>query len=416
MLHIINERLKAYLSREIAPEQAGFVKGKGTREQILIVRQIIEKAREFNKPTYICFVDFSKAFDSVKWPTLWKTLLDMGTPQHLVHLLRGLYEGGTGSVRTDDLFSDTFHPRAGVRQGCIISPLLFNIYTELIMRITLEDWTDGVVIGGYKISNLRYADDTTLFASSAELMQALLHKMEQVSLMFGLKINRSKTKIMIVDRMNDNSPEVTRIANCDVVQTYIYLGALISNNGGCIDEVKRRMALTRNAAEKLKKVWRNRNITKATKIRLMRTLVFPIFLYAAETWTVRELEKGKIDALEMWCWRKMLGISWTEFRTNVSILQELGVTRRLSTIVQTRILQYFGHVSRRDNNSIERLVVQGKVEGTRSRGRSPMRWTDQVKSAVGSCVSGCTRESANRERWREIVKKAVSASNVDGST
>ena len=128
---------------------------------------------------------------------------------------------------------------------------------------------------------------------------------------------------------------------------------------------------------------------------------------------MRELEKGKIDALEMWCWRKMLGISWTEFRTNVSILQELGITKRLSTIVQTRILQYFGHVSRRDNNSIERLVVQGKVEGTRSRGRSPMRWTDQVKSAVGDRVTDCARQSANRERWREIVKKAVSASNID---
>ncbi|KAJ0179959.1 hypothetical protein K1T71_004550 [Dendrolimus kikuchii] len=84
LLHIPNEILKFYLSREIAPEQAGFVRGKGTREQILNVRQIIEKAREFNKPTYICFVDFSKAFDSVKWPVLWETLLTMGTPKHLL--------------------------------------------------------------------------------------------------------------------------------------------------------------------------------------------------------------------------------------------------------------------------------------------------------------------------------------------
>lgn len=178
------------------------------------------------------------------------------------------------------------------------------------------------------------------------------------------------------------------------------------------------MAITRTAMEKLKKVWRNRNITKATKVRLVRTLVFPIFLYAAETWTVRELEKGKINALEMWCWRKMLGISWTEFRTNVSILRELGITQRLSTVVQSRILQYFGHVSRRNNDSIERLVVQGKVEGARSRGRSPMRWTDQVKSALGSRVSDCARQSANREKWREIVRRAVSASttDVDAST
>ncbi|KAJ0178601.1 hypothetical protein K1T71_005376 [Dendrolimus kikuchii] len=112
-------------------------------------------------------------------------------------------------------------------------------------------------------------------------MQSLLTKMEQVSLDFGLKINRSKTKIMIVDRLNNNSPEVTKIANCDVIQSYIYLGALISNNGGCAEEIKRRMAITRSAMDRLGKIWRNGNITKATKMRLVRALVFPIFLYGA---------------------------------------------------------------------------------------------------------------------------------------
>lgn len=409
MLHILNERLKAYLSREIAPEQAGFVKGKGTREQILIVRQIVEKSREFNKPIYICFVDFSKAFDSVKWPKLWNTLLEMGTPKHLVHLLRRLYEEGTASVRTDEILSENFHPSAGVRQGCIISPLLFNIYTELIMRITLEEWTDGAAIGGYKISNLRYADDTTLFSSNANLMEELLHRMERVSLEFGLKINRSKTKVMIVDRANNNLPDVTQIANCKVVSTYIYLGALISNNGGCVDEVKRRMAITRAAMDKMRKIWRNNNITKATKIRLVRTLIFPIFLYAAETWTLRDTEKKKIDALEMWCWRRMLRVSWTEFRTNASILQELGIKQRLSALVQSRILKLFGHISRRNNDSLDRLVVQGRVEGSRPRGRSPMRWTDQVKAMVGDPVHECTRQTTNRERWRDIVRRATSA-------
>ncbi|CAH2265133.1 jg9285 [Pararge aegeria aegeria] len=254
LLHVPNERLKSYLSKEIAREQAGFVKGKGTREQILIVRQIIEKSREYNKAIYICFVDFSKAFDSVKWPKLWKTLLEMGTPKHLVHLLRCLYEDGTASVKADGTLSNPFHLSAGVRQGCIISPLLFNIYTEIIMRRTLETWKDGIVIGGQRISNLRYADDTTLFATSIRHMEDFLQKMEDVSLEFGLKINRSKTKVMIVDRMNNNLPEVSKIANCEVVQSYVYLGALVSNNGGCIDEIKRRMAISRSAMDKLQKI------------------------------------------------------------------------------------------------------------------------------------------------------------------
>ncbi|CAH2226459.1 jg4165 [Pararge aegeria aegeria] len=215
--------------------------------------------------------------------------------------------------------------------------------------------------------------------------------------------------MMVVDRANNNSPEVTQIANCEVVQSYIYLGALISNNGGCVEEVKRRMAIARTAMDRLKKIWKNRNITKATKIRLVQTLVFPIFLYAAETWTLRLVEKKKIDALEIWCWRRMLGVSWTEFRTNISILQEIGIKKRLSALVQSRILKFFGHVSRRESDSIGRLVVQGKVEGTRGRGRSPMRWTDQIKSAVGGPLHECTRLSASREKWRMLVGRVTSA-------
>lgn len=343
----------------------------------------------------------------MRWPILWDTLLAMGTPKHLVHLLRKLYEEGTASVRTDDVSSHNFHPSAGVRQGCILSPLLFNIYTELIMRMTLENWSDGIAIGGYKISNLRYADDTTLFASSIDKMESLLNKMERVSLDFGLKINRSKTKVMIVDRANNNSPEVTEIANCNVVQSYIYLGTLITNTGGCADEIKQCMAITRSSMDRLRKIWRNRNITKATKMRLVKALVFPIFLYGAETWTLRESEKKKIDALEMWCWRRMLGVSWTEFRTNASIIQELGVKQRLSSIVQCRILTFFGHITRREGVSVERLVVQGKVEGTRARGRSPMRWADQIKTALNGPLHECARRATVRDEWRRIVKLAT---------
>ncbi|KAJ0179101.1 hypothetical protein K1T71_004813 [Dendrolimus kikuchii] len=117
--------------------------------------------------------------------------------------------------------------------------------------------------------------------------------------------------------------------------------------------IKRRMAITRSAMDRLGKIWRNRNITKATKMRLVRALVFPIFLYGAETWTIRESERKKIDALEMWCWRRMHRLAWTQFRTNVSILEELDIKQRLSSIVQGRILTFF---TRPEDMSVERLV------------------------------------------------------------
>ena len=141
----------------------------------------------------------------------------------------------------------------------------------------------------------------------------------------------------------------------------------------------------------------------------MRTLVFSIFLYGAETWTIKETEKKKIDAFEMWCLRKMLGISWNEFRTNQSIRNEIGVNTSLLSTITSRIVSYFGHVSRRDHTSIERLLVNGMVNGTRARGRLPRRWTDQIKEATGYPLNECSRRAAARADWRRIFHRITGA-------
>ncbi|XP_037871039.1 uncharacterized protein LOC119629400 [Bombyx mori] len=218
------------------------------------------------------------------------------------------------------------------------------------MRIVLEEWDKGKSIGGRVINNLRYADDITLLAQTREDMKIQLTRLEAASLKFGLAINRDKTKMMIVDRAEQNGTNVQNIGNCEVVQTYIYLGSAISSTGGCGEEIRRRCAITRLAVERLGKIWKDRRITKKTKVRFMRCLVFPIFLYGAETWSLRLPDRRKIDALEMWCWRRLLKIPWMAFRTNASILKELGIKDRLSSTVQLRVLKFFGHISRKEHS------------------------------------------------------------------
>ena len=187
MLKILQARIQQYVNCELPDVQAGFRKVRGTRDQIANIRWIIEKAREFQKNIYFCSIDYAKAFDCVDHNKLWKILKEIGIPGHLTHLLRNLYAGQGASVRTGHGPTDWFQIGKGVRQGCILSPCLFNLYAEYIMRNAgLEEAQAGVKIAGRNINNLRYPDDTTLIAEIEEELKSFLMAMKEESEKVGL--------------------------------------------------------------------------------------------------------------------------------------------------------------------------------------------------------------------------------------
>ena len=168
-----------------------------TRDQIANNRWIIEKAREFQKNIYFCFIDYAKAFDCVDHNQLWKILKEMGIPGHLTCLLRNLYAGQEATVRTGHGTTDWFQIGKGVHEGCLLSPCLVNVYAGYIMRHSgLDEAQAGIKIVGRTSNNLRYADDTTLMAESEEELKSLLMKVKEESEKVGLKLNIQKTKIM----------------------------------------------------------------------------------------------------------------------------------------------------------------------------------------------------------------------------
>ena len=197
MLKILQTWLQQSMNRELPDVQAGFRKGRGTRDQIANICWIIEKAREFQKNIYFCFIYSAKAFDCVDNNKLWKILKDMGIPDHLTCLLRNLHADQEATVRTRHGTIDWFQIGKGVHQGCILSPCLFNFYAEYIKRNAgLEEAQAGIKIAGRNINNLRYTDDTTLMAESEEKPKSLLMKVKEESEKVGLKLNIHKTKIM----------------------------------------------------------------------------------------------------------------------------------------------------------------------------------------------------------------------------
>ena len=195
MLKILQAKLQQYMNHEFPDAQAGFRKGRGTGDQIANICWIIEKAREFQENIYLCFIDYTKAFDCVDHNKLWKILKKMGIPDHLTCLLRNLYASQEATIRSGHGKTDWFQIGKGVHLGYILSPCFINLYAEYIMRNAgVEEAQAGIKIVGRHIHNLTCADDTTLMAESEEALKSLLMKVKEESEKVGLKLNIQKLR------------------------------------------------------------------------------------------------------------------------------------------------------------------------------------------------------------------------------
>ena len=224
-------------------------------------------------------------------------------------LFRNLQVGQEATVRTGNE-TDWFQIGKGVHQGCILSPCLFNFYAEYIIRIArLEEAPAGIKIAGRNINNLRYADDTTLMAENEEELKSLLMKMKEESEKVSLKFNIQKTKIMASD------PITSWEIDGETVETgsdFILGGSKITADGDCSHEIKRLLLLGRKVMTNLDSILKSRDITLPTMVYLVKVIVFPVVMYGCESWTVKKAEHRKIDDFELWCWRRLLRVPWSE--------------------------------------------------------------------------------------------------------
>ena len=283
MLKILQARLQQHVNHELPDVQAGFRKGRGSRDQIVNIRWIMEKSREFQKNIYFCFIDYAKAFDCVDHSKLWKLLKEMGIPDHLTCLLRNLYAGQKATVRTGHGTTDWFQIGKGVCQGCILSPCLFNLCAVYIMRNAgLDEAQAGIKISRRNINNLRYADDTTLMVESKDELNSLLMRVKEESEKAGLKLNIQKTKIMASGSITSWQADRETV---ETVSDFIFGGSKITADGDCIHEIKRRLLLGRKVMTNLDSILKSRDITLSTKVHLVKAMVFPVVMYGCESWT-----------------------------------------------------------------------------------------------------------------------------------
>ncbi|OIR55924.1 MAG: uncharacterized protein A8A55_3328, partial [Amphiamblys sp. WSBS2006] len=239
--------------------------------------------------------------------------------------------------------TEWFKIEKDVRQGCILSPFLFNLYAKMIMRkLDLEESEIGVKIGGRNINNLRYADDTTLLAETEDGLKYLILRIKKESEKMGLHLNIKKTKIMTTAgngavKITINSEEI------ECVKNFCFLGSMIDRTGDCGPEIRRRIALGRSAMLSMHQIWKSKDISLTTKCKMVHAIVFPISMYGCESWTLKKADRKRIDAFELWCWRRLLRIPWTARVTNEEVLERIKPEFSLEGKITRIQLTYFGH-------------------------------------------------------------------------
>ena len=210
------------------------------------------------------------------------------------------------------------------------------------MRNTgLEESQAGIKIAGRNISNLRYADNTTLRAEGEEELKSLLMKVTEESEKVGLKLNIQKMKIMASGPITSWEIDGKSV---ETVSDFIFGGSKITADGDCNHEIKRCLLLGRKVMTKLDSIFKSRDITLPTKVHLAKAVVFPVVMYGCESWSVKKAECQRIDAFELWCWRRLLRVPWTARRSNQSILKEISPGISLEGMMLKLKLQYFGHL------------------------------------------------------------------------
>ena len=373
---ILLHRLKEAVDLIMREEQAGFRAQRSCTDQIFVLRNIVEQCLEFQKPVFINFIDFKKAFDSVHRDSLWKILKIYGIPGSFISIFKDLYDGSSCCVKVDEGYTEFFDIVTGVRQGCVLSPLLFTLTIDYVMRISMVEPTYGLPwTKERRLKDLDFADDLALLAESWQQLQQMTTSLEENAAKVGLKISGSKTKTMqIGDQQSLTSvPIIISGEPVEKVNKFTYLGSMFTEDGDIEADIKTRLGKASAVFRRMLSIWKSGTITRRLKVKLFETIVLPTALYGSETWKMSVKMSKRIDAFQQRCLRKILKVTYRDRITNEEIYRRTS-TRPLCETIEIKRMKYAGHVLRMPAERDPKIAFKWQPDGRRRRGRPRATW------------------------------------------
>ena len=438
LARIILSRLVSHVSELVLPEtQCGFRKERGTIDMVFSLRQIQEKCIEQNKDLFIVFVDLTKAFDTVPRELLWKILLKYGVPEKFLNLIKLFHAGMEAKVSVCGKESPPFPVEVGVKQGDVLAPVLFNLFTSVVMKLLqaslieedgvyLEYRLDGNLFNirrlqahtkttTLRLLDLQYADDAALVTHSAVSMQRILDTLSSIYQAFGLQINTRKTEILMQltdQNQNQDVPEFhIQGARLQVVPFFKYLGSIVSSSSKIDNDVIDKINKASRAFGSLRsKVFSNKHLKLSTKIQVYEAVCISSLLYGAETWTIYRRHLAQLEHFHISCLQKILGLTWKDRITHTQIFDRTNTTS-IEAIITKRQLRWLGHVIRMPDERLPRQILYGQLQDSLRRSGGPKkRYKDQAKTTLKKCTippSDLEALANNRSAWKAKIKEGV---------
>jgi len=418
---VLYRRIEEKVEPQLHEAQCGFRKGRGCVDQIFNLRECMSASRQKGKPLYVCFIDLRKAYDSVNRELLWQAMKTYGISGKIVRIVSSLYENTRAKVRVNGVLSECLLLKTGVKQGCVLSPLLFNIFIDWVVRRVLKSMGDsGIEIRYSKkkkelhvkekdrtartlVNMLMYADDMAVMDSECGNVTRFLVELDEQLCRVGMMMNVKKTKMMVLDGKIEE-PIMIRGEKIEEENNFTYLGVSMRSEPSSGAEVAIRIAKAVKVFRALyHPLWKRRQVSVETKIGIYRAAVLPVLLYGAEVWVLSVKESTRLEVFHRKCLRGILGITKRDHWRNERVLEETGMCDVGELVTRSR-LRWLGHVVRMGEDRLPPQMLYGSLEGRGKVGRPVGRWKDMIEGDIRKReVIGWYDLAQDRKLWRSVV-------------